>query len=88
MMLTFHVTARCQGCGQVVKGAMCAFTKRINLNSFVTKDSFALLDRRCGCDPNDHSHGVEVLESRLTEESAELVEKAREKIRARRKRAA
>jgi hypothetical protein len=88
MMLTLNAVGRCRGCSQEINGCQFLFVKRINLGSIVSEQSLWMLDRHCGCDPNDNRHEVEVLSSRLTEESEALVEKAREKIRARRKQAA
>ena len=87
MMLTLRVTARCQGCGQEVKGCEFVFVKRINLGSIVSDSSLHMLEF-CGCDRNQPSQPHEVLTSKLTEESAAAVEKARDKLRARRKRVA
>lgn len=85
-MLTFRLVGRCQGCNAERRGFQFAFPKRINLGSIVTERSLYMFDP-CGCDRN-HPREVLVVEARLTEESAAVVEKARQRIRARRKKKA
>ncbi len=86
-MLTFDLTGRCQGCDTEVNGQQLSWTKRVNLGSIVIDNWFTFF-RPCACDRNQPPSPMEVLTSRMTDESKAAVETARDRIRARRKKTA
>jgi hypothetical protein len=85
MMLTFHLSGQCLECGGEVHGIQMSWPERINLGSIVTKHSLTFW--KADCHPNAEAVRWDG-RMRLDDESEALVEKARDKIRARRKQAA
>lgn len=79
---------RQRGCGTEVDAVRLIWPVRINLGS-IRAERQLTFTRPCGCDRNQPPHPMDIIgPERLTEESAQLVEQARAKIRARRKGAA